>query len=442
MSALARYFNHIGKNVSGYDRVETNLTKQLVTEGIKIHYTDDINIISKEILSSTKTSIIIYTPAIPKNHNELSYFKSNNYSIYKRAEILGLISNNYKTVAVAGTHGKTSISTNTAHIIKQSTFECLAFLGGISKNYFSNLILPNKDDNNTIAVVEADEYDKSFLQLNPYIALVSSTDADHLDIYENKNNLIDTFNQFIDKIDKNGILVYKKGLILDKKCFPKKSYSYSLEEKADFYAENLSTNKKGQYCFDLITPFGTMKNFTSGVSGKVNAENAVASISLAHLLGIDEKTIKKNLESFTGVERRFDFQINTEHIIYVDDYAHHPAELKAFITSIKDLFPGKKLTGIFQPHLFSRTRDFVDEFAASLDLLNELILLDIYPAREEPIEGITSKIIFDKVNLKTKMMCKLEDIIEVLNQKKLEVLLTMGAGNIDKIVKPIKENFK
>jgi len=440
MSALARYFNHTGKTVLGYDKVETKLTKNLVLEGINIHYADDINIISKDI--SNKNTIVIYTPAIPSNHSELNFFKQNDYKIYKRAEILGLITDNYKTVAVAGTHGKTSISTTTAHIINKSSFNSLAFLGGIAKNYSSNLILPQNNDNETIAVAEADEYDRSFLQLNPYIALISSIDADHLDIYGNKKNLVDTFNQFINKINKKGILVYKKGLELNKNLFPNKAYTYSFENKADFYATNISINKKGQYCFDLITPFGTMKNFTSGTPGKINAENAVASITLAHLLGLDEETIKENLEKFEGVERRFDFQINTEHLIYVDDYAHHPAELDAFIDSMKTLFKGKKITGIFQPHLFSRTKDFADEFANSLCLLDELILLDIYPAREKPIEGVTSKIIFDKVKLKTKTMCKLDDIVEVLKNKKLEVLLTMGAGNIDKKVKAIKNSLE
>ena len=292
MSALARYFNHIGKNVSGYDRVETKLTKQLVTEGINIHYIDDINAISSDIKNSNKDTLIIYTPAVPKEHSELQYFKKNNYKIYKRAEILGLITDNYKTVAVAGTHGKTSISSSIAHIINQSSFNCLAFLGGIAKNYSSNLILPQTINNETIAVAEADEFDRSFLQLNPNIALISSIDADHLDIYGNKKNLVDTFNQFINKIDKNGILIYKKGLNLDKNVFPNKVYTYSFEEKADFYATNISINKKGQYCFDIITPFGTMKNFISGTHGKLNAENSIASITLAHLLGLDEKTIK------------------------------------------------------------------------------------------------------------------------------------------------------
>jgi len=391
MSALARYFNHIGKAVSGYDKVETKLTKQLDIEGMNIHYTDDVNFISEKVRATNKNTIIIYTPAIPSNHSELNFFKKNDYKIYKRAEILGLITDNYKTVAVAGTHGKTSISTTTAHIINKSSFNCLAFLGGIAKNYSSNLILPQNKDSEVVAVAEADEYDRSFLQLNPNIALISSIDADHLDIYGNKENLVDTFNQFINKIDKNGILIYKKGLKLDKNVFPNKAYTYSFKDTADFYATNISINNKGQYCFDLITPFGTMENFISGTHGKINAENAVASITLAHLLGLDNETIKENLEKFEGVERRFDFQINTEHLIYVDDYAHHPAELDAFIDSMKTLFKGKKITGIFQPHLFSRTSDFADDFAESLNLLDELILLDIYPAREEPIEGVTSK---------------------------------------------------
>lgn len=443
MSALARYFKYLGMKVAGYDKTPTQITEKLQEEGIFVHFTEHLNDLPVDFKLTTADTLIIYTPAIPKNHIGFNQLIDNNFKLYKRAEILGMITNQYKTIAVAGTHGKTSISTSTAHLLSQSKMQCIAFLGGISKNYNSNLILPTESPNSQhYAVAEADEFDRSFLQLNPSIALISAIDADHLDIYENKQNIVESFNQFVNKIERKGTIIYKKGLTLEPENLPENSYTYALAEEADFYARNLNINGKGIYSFDLVTPESVITNLQVGIPGRVNAENAVASASLAYVAGLDEDSIRNNLKSFRGVVRRFDFHINTDKIVYVDDYAHHPEELKAFISSIREIFPTKKITGIFQPHLYTRTRDFADEFAESLDLLDELILLDIYPAREEPIEGVNSEMILNKIKLKNKEACSLESLIKVLRNKQIEVLLTMGAGNIDKKIKEIKQLFE
>ena len=441
MSALARYFKHIGKEVAGYDKTATQITSNLQAEGIFVHFGENLEELPANFKIERENTLIIYTPAIPKTHKGLFFLVKNDFKLFKRAEILGLITNNYKTIAVAGTHGKTSISTAVSWLFNNSNINCLAFLGGISKNYKSNLVLPDNSDNETVVTVEADEFDRSFLHLSPSLALITAIDADHLDIYGNKENIVNSFNQFVKKIAPKGTIIYKKGLTLLPENFPESSFTYALTENADFYAKQLKMNSKGQYSFDLVTPTGVIENLECGVPGKINAENAVAAASLAHVAGLDDGTIRANLKSLEGVNRRFDFQINNEKIVYVDDYAHHPEELKAFIGSIKELFPGKKITGIFQPHLFSRTKDFAEEFAQSLEKLDELILLDVYPAREEPIEGVSSELIFEKVGLKYKTLCTLDNLIEKLSDKKIEVLLTMGAGNIDKKVKEIKELF-
>ncbi len=451
MSALARYFNYIGKKVAGYDRIATKLTSNLVNEGIDIHFDDDVNLISDSFKSTEckDNVLVIYTPAIPKEHKELNFFRNNSFKLVKRAEVLGLITKNEKTIAISGTHGKTTTTTLTAHVLLQAHLNCVAFLGGISNNYKNNFLLPstiNKEEGTkqekaqTIdyAVVEADEFDRSFLQLSPYIAVVTSVDADHLDIYGDKQQIEDAFCQFIKRIRPDGKLIIKKGVNIPIGDYPKERYTYSLNSEADFYAKNFSI-KNGLYNFDIVTPDKVMEDVTLGTHGLVNVENAIAAAAIACLTGIDEHVIKDSLKTFAGVERRFDFQIQRESLIYIDDYAHHPEELKAFIMSVRDLFPVRKLTGIFQPHLYSRTRDFADEFAKSLEYLDELILLEIYPAREEPIEGVTSKMVFDKVNLDEKHLCEKDKLIDYLIGKELQVLLTIGAGDIDKLVKPIKE---
>ncbi len=440
MSAIARYFYSTGKAVYGYDRAETALTKKLTEEGIKIQYTDNDDLIPEIIKNNKEKSLIVFTPAIPVENSILNYFRENDFQLYKRAELLGFITENYKTLAIAGTHGKTSVSTMAAHILKESNLACYGFLGGISKNTGSNLVLPTDSKAEKIAVVEADEFDRSFLHLRPYIALITSMDADHLDIYEDKADLVKSFEQFVKNITHNGILICKKNITLQVNS-ALRFLTYSLTDCADYYALNLKMNKNGTYCFDLQTPNGIIANLETGMPGKINAENAVAALALAHVAGVSENIIRTQLKSFEGVKRRFDFQIVKDNFIFIDDYAHHPEELKAFISSVKEMFIGKKITGVFQPHLFSRTRDFANEFAESLNMLDELILLDIYPAREKPIEGVSSEIIFNKLHLEKKTMCAKSELLGYLKENKPEILVTMGAGDIDKLIEPIKKEF-
>lgn len=437
MSALARYFHHMGKKVAGYDRISTSLTDLLQNEGMHVHFKDNFELIPGEFKNPSNT-LIIYTPAIPSEHNELIYFKNNHFYIYKRSEILGLITRDKFGIAIAGTHGKTSISTMLSHILFQTNEKCNAFLGGISKNYNSNFIFSEISNR---VVIEADEFDRSFLQLTPKFALITSMDADHLDIYGTHEELIKTYNQFISQIKNNGILVHNKKIY--KNIYSKAKinrYTYSLDTPADFYGTNLRINK-GSYIFDLDTPFKEIKDIELQLPGKLNIENAIGAISLSLLLGVDEEKIKVALKTFKGVQRRFDYQINTPELVFIDDYAHHPEEISSTILSVKDIYPNKKITGIFQPHLFSRTRDFVDGFAQSLDLLDEVILLDIYPAREEPIAGITSEIIYSRIKNKNKIICRKNDLLKVLQNKDFEVVLTLGAGDIDQLILPIKNQL-
>lgn len=439
MSALARYFMHIGKKVAGYDKTATAITENLQNEGAFIHFNEELDSLPADFNINKEDTLIIYTPAIPKEHKGYRELQKGGFKLYKRAEILGIITNNYRSIAVAGTHGKTSISTTVAHLLEGSNFERLAFLGGISKNYNSNLVLPESKSKECLAVVEADEFDRSFLHLSPNFALISAIDADHLDIYENKENIVKSFNHFIKKIATNGTIIYKKGLTLQPDFFPKNHYTYSFEEKADFCANNVRIDSTGVYTFDIKGPFGDVCNIESGVPGKVNAENALAACALAISAGVEEDVIRRNIKTFKGVNRRFDFHINNKSKVYVDDYAHHPEELKAFIGSVRGIFPGRKITGIFQPHLYSRTQDFAEDFAKQLDLLDEILLLDIYPARELPIKGVSSKLIYDKMKSANKELCTLNNLLEVLKNKENDIVLTMGAGNIDKKVSEIKE---
>ncbi len=442
MSAIALYFKQLGKIVAGYDRTAGFVTEYLQKNDIFIHFDESLTEIPAQFMPDKADTLVIYTPAIPENHKGFQFLRNDGFKLYKRAEILGVICSNYRTIAVAGTHGKTSISTLTAHLFHNSGIGRLAFLGGMAKNYQSNLILPENIDNKEIVVVEADEFDRSFLNLKPAMALISSIDADHLDIYESKDNLNLAFNQFVEQIDKKGILVYKKGLKIQSENMPEKVFTYSLNEKADFYAKNISINSKNQYCFTLVTPKKEIANLTVGIAGKINAENAVGALALAYLQNVSEDILRSNLLIFSGVQRRFDYQINTDDLVYIDDYAHHPKEIKAFLSSVKELHSGKKITGVFQPHLYSRTRDFAEEFADALSVLDRLILLDIYPAREKPIEGVSSNLIFEKVNIKDKQICSLNELTAVLANSELEVLLTMGAGNIAEKVEEVKLKIK
>lgn len=434
MSALARYFKRKNYNVAGYDKTPSKLTSELQEEGISIHFEDDISFI-EDVFKKKEETLIVYTPAIPKNHKELNFFIDNGFVIKKRSEVLGDITRSLSSIAIAGTHGKTTVSSMVAHVLMSSEKPVSAFLGGILKGYKSNF-LQNSICEKSTAVLEADEFDRSFLQLSPEIALITAIDADHLDIYNNYEELKKNFVEFTKRIKIGGKLIQKLGLDLETE---KENYTYSLsDEKADFCAINIRQEKE-KYRFDVKTPNGILKDILLSMSGLVNVENAIAAIASTSFLNISNKEYKKAFSSFSGIRRRFEYQINTENLVYIDDYAHHPEELKAVISSVRDIYPNKKITGIFQPHLYSRTQDFADEFAHSLSLLDELILLDIYPAREEPIEGVTSKIIFDKVEIEQKKLCKKEELLEKIKDKKVEILLTLGAGNIDRLVEPLRE---
>ncbi len=435
MSALARYFLFNKKNVAGYDRAESVLTKSLAKEGAVIHYTEDIKQIPLNFRRDN--TLVVYTPAISSDHEELVTFQKGGFDILKRSKVLGLITDPLNCIAISGTHGKTTTSTLMAHIFKTARADCAAFLGGISKNYNTNLLLP--ENSSPWVVAEADEFDHSFLQLHPYLALVTSIDADHLDIYGTREAIVDSFRIFVSQVKEGGAFVVKKGLpIKSEDNLHARFYSYALEDKADFYGTNVRLENYS-YHFDLNTPDGVISNLVLGYPGRMNVENAVGACALALLSGISEDAIRTSLLSFGGVKRRFDYHLKTDKIVYIDDYAHHPKELSATISSVKELYQGKKITGVFQPHLYSRTRDLAVEFAKSLSLLDDLILLDIYPAREAPIPGVTSKIIFDKVTCSEKIMCTKSELIKVLKDKKLEVLLTLGAGDIDQFINPITQ---
>jgi len=429
MSALARYFLYRGWKVSGYDKTPTSLTNTLELEGMNIHYTEDITCIPEHI------DLVVYTPAVPTGHAEYRHFIDQNIPILKRAQLLGMIAHGYKTLAIAGTHGKTTTSTMAAHLLYQSSIGCQAFLGGISKNYESNLLL---SPNSEYLVAEADEFDRSFLFLHPSIAVITSVDADHLDIYGDHESLLESFRQFTGNLVPNGILIMKKGLSLAvPPCGQFSCYHYSLEEKADFHADTLAIID-GLYRFDFHYPGGTMKEMILGLPGLYNVENAVAALAVSWVCGATEEELRRALRSFSGVRRRFDIRINKETLVYIDDYAHHPAELTASITAARSLYKGRKITGIFQPHLFTRTRDFADAFARSLELLDEIILLPIYPAREIPIPGVTSEMLLDKINAADKKLMQMYDLPGMLDPSGLEVLMTLGAGDIDTLAEPIE----
>ena len=429
MSALARYFNAIGKEVLGYDKTETILTNQLEKEGVNIHYTDSPSLIPSEI------DLVVYTPAVPQDLKEYKYCWDKGYVMKKRSEVLGIITNESFTLAVAGTHGKTTTSSILAHLLKQS-IGCNAFLGGIAKNYNSNVLLT---ENAETTVVEADEYDRSFLELHPNMAIITSMDADHLDIYGDHTKFLESFELFSSQISPGGSLILNKQL--ENKLAPACDViTYSISEKADYYLENIKV-VDGYYVFSVQAQSGLISDIKFGLPGRHNVENAIAAIAAADQLKVSHQEIKSALESFKGIKRRFEYIIKKHDLVYIDDYAHHPEELKATISSVKELYPENKITGVFQPHLYSRTKDFADDFAKSLDLLNELILLDIYPSREQPIEGITSEMLLRKVTIKNKSISTKAELVPELRQRKLEVLLTMGAGDIDKLVEPIKNEL-
>lgn len=435
MSALARWFKHNGKRVSGYDRTPTELTNRLAQEGIEVHFTDDINLIDTEVKDNPESSLIIYTPAIPKDHSELNWLKDNGFEVLKRSQVLGIITQNMRSVAVAGTHGKTTTSSMVVHLLKESGFDVAGFLGGISANYDTNMIL--NDSSEAIAVIEADEFDRSFLTLHPEWAVVTAADADHLDIYGHKDALKDSFRDFIKKIKKEGKLFVKNELATELISDDELNYEgYALAD-ASITAENIRF-EDASFIFDYKNGEKTIEGIRLNVPGYHNVENMLAAISVSRHLGANEDSIKKAVESYRGVKRRFEFIIKRDDLVFVDDYAHHPVEITALLRSVRDLFAGKKITAVFQPHLFSRTRDFAPEFSESLSLADEVILLDIYPARELPMEGVNSEMLMEDIGCERKMISSKEGLIENIKAWQPEVLLTIGAGDIDKLVQPIK----
>jgi UDP-N-acetylmuramate--alanine ligase len=450
MSALARYFSSKGITVSGYDKTETILTQQLEEEGINIHYTDDINLLDRD------AQLVVYTPAVPKDHREFTYYQKNNYELLKRSDVLGKITEDFFNICIAGTHGKTTISTMIAHILRDSGYGCNAFLGGVSVNYNSNFwsqtpAEASESSDKKVCVVEADEYDRSFLKLKPDVAIISAMDADHLDIYGTEEVMQNAFVEFAGKIKPNGLLLSKHGLKKDKELTAPVHLRYSLQnDAADVYASNI-TMSHGSYSFDVMTSNWLLDNVVLNMGGMHNVENAVAAISVAHHLKIEPTKIKEAVQNFKGVKRRFEYIIKTDKQIFIDDYAHHPEELKALITGAKTLFSEMRCTVVFQPHLFSRTRDFATEFANILDMADEVILLPIYPARELPIEGVTSEIILKEMKMAKASIQTKEELLDYLQSSKSPlstcgegrgegcVFITAGAGDIDTLVEPIKQ---
>lgn len=429
MSAIARYFKFKGFEVSGYDRTPSELTRELEKEGIPVHYEDNCSLIPRD----ASETLVVYTPAIPADFGELRYVNGNGYRVVKRSRILGEITEGQKCLAVAGTHGKTTTSTLVAHILTESGAGCSAFLGGISKNYNSNLIVST---NNTV-VVEADEFDRSFHQLHPDIAAITAMDADHLDIYGDLEHVQEAFRIFASQVKETLILKY--GLPVSGTYTAARIYSYHYNDgRADFHATNLKADATGHFCYDLVYPGGTLEGIRVGTLGWVNVENSVAAAAICLCYGIDAQKVKSAIGSFRGARRRLDERINNGRITYIDDYAHHPAELATAISSIREIFPGRKITGIFQPHLYTRTRDFAPEFAKALSGLDKLILLDIYPAREEPIPGVTSEIIFKDVTAPEKVSIRKEELMELMENEPVDVLVSFGAGNIDRYVEPLE----
>ena len=437
MSALARWFKANGFEVAGYDKTSTTLVKTLIEEGIVVNFEDEVTAIPAEFVENPDLTLIVYTPAVPVQHKQMLYFRDNNFLILKRSQVLGMLTKNLRTIGVAGTHGKTTTSSIIAHILRQADVNSTAFLGGITQNYETNLLLNTPTDKleEVICVVEADEFDRSFLTLFPEIAVVTSTDADHLDIYEKHEAMLDSFKEFVGQIDDDGVLFMRFGLDLASSA-KAKVFTYSLSE-GDYHADNIRI-ENARFVFDLISPDGRIKDVAMVIPGYHNIENSLAAAAVALYLGGPAEKVKEALESYRGVKRRFEYQIETENKVYIDDYAHHPAEIEAFLTSVRALYPGRHVTAIFQPHLFSRTRDFADGFAKSLSLADRLLLLEIYPARELPIEGVNSEMLLKKVSITDKKLVSKKELIELLPLLSTDVVVTIGAGDVDTLIGPIK----
>ena len=430
MSAIARFCKFKGYKVSGYDRTESELTRALVAEGIDVHYQDDCSFVPE----SVEDTLVIYTPAVPADMGELVYVREKGYRVIKRSQMLGELTKGETCLAVAGTHGKTTTSTMVAHILTEGSNGCSAFLGGISKNYDTNMLVSETPT----VVVEADEFDRSFLQLHPAIAAITSIDADHLDIYGTYENVVLAFKEFASQVSEAVIMKY--GLPIRKDEIDAKVFTYHFnDERADFRCSNLRLDESGHYIYDLLYPGGTLSDIRVGALGWINVENSIAAAAICLCYGMDGQKVRKAISSFEGAKRRLDLQLSKDGMTYIDDYAHHPAELAGAISSVRQIFPGRKITGIFQPHLYSRTRDFAPEFAEALSGLDKLILLNIYPARELPIEGVSSEIIFKDVTCPQKVLIDRNELMDYLEKEEVDVLLTLGAGDIDRFIDSIAE---
>ena len=430
MSAIARFCKFKGLEVSGYDRTPSPLTAALEAEGIAVHYVDD----PSRLPSDVGDTLVVYTPAVPDSFGELAYAREKGYRVIKRSRMLGELCEGETCIAVAGTHGKTTTSTLVAHILTESGHGCSAFLGGISKNYGTNMLV---SETRTV-VAEADEFDRSFLQLHPAIAAITSMDADHLDIYGDLEHVRDAFREFASQVSET--LILKHGLPISSSVTGARIYSYHYDNAlADFHGSNFRLDAKGCYTYDLVYPGGVLRDIRVGTIGWVNVENSIAAAAICLCYGIDGQKVRHAIGSFQGAVRRLDVHVNREGVCYIDDYAHHPAELRSAISSVREVFPGRKITGIFQPHLYTRTRDFAPEFAEALSLLDKLILLDIYPAREEPIQGVSSELIFKDVRCPEKILLHKEELMDYLSKERIDVLITLGAGDIDRFINPISE---
>ncbi len=435
MSAIARYFLHQGIVVGGYDRTPSELTQRLAEEGAMIHYEDNVELIS-EACCDAATTLVIYTPAIPAEHSELRFFQEHGFEVQKRAQVLGTLTHTLKGLCVAGTHGKTTTSCMAAHLLHQSPVDCNAFLGGITKNYGTNYILSKKSP---YVVIEADEFDRSFHWLRPFASVITSTDADHLDIYGTEEAYLESFNHYSSLIQPGGYLV----MHTDMKMQPRTqqgvtTYTYS-REAGDFHAENVKIGG-GEITFDFVSPLGNIAGINLGVPVAINIENGIAAMALAQLAGVNSDTIRSSMASFSGVDRRFDFHMRTAEMVYLSDYAHHPEELRQSITSVKQLYEGRRVKAIFQPHLYTRTRDFYAEFAEALSLLDDVCIMDIYPARELPIPGVSSQLIYDHLRPGIRReLCSKEQLLDIVRRKNFDVLVTLGAGDIDNYASQITE---
>lgn len=433
MSALARYYKFKGFSVSGYDRTSSELTAALEKEGIAVHYTDDIAFIPKNV----EKTLVVYTPAIPPTLGELQYVQAQGYRVIKRSRMLGEITEGQKCLAVSGTHGKTTTSSMVAHIITESGAGCSAFLGGISKNYGTNMLMSHSP----AVVVEADEFDRSFHQLHPSIAVITAMDADHLDIYGDLEHVEEAFRIFASQV--SDVLIVKYGLPVSEKDTKARIFTYSFKDAAaDFHPENIRLDSLGHHSYDLVHPQGVIKDIRVGALGWVNIENSVAAAAICLNHGISEEAIRHATGTFQGVKRRMDVHVNAPGLTYIDDYAHHPEELATAVSSIRGIFPGRKITAVFQPHLYTRTRDFAAEFAAALSAVDKLILLDIYPAREEPVPGVSSEMILDRVTAPEKLLLHKEELLDYLSRESVDVLVTFGAGDIDRFTENISSLLK